>query len=167
VIDHFVVGAIRGSFGVKGFAKVQSYSGETEHLEDLASVVLRKGDVERTLVVEGAEGFGPSFVMKFRGYDSPESVKELNGWELVVPRENGAPLDGGEFYIEDLRGCVVTLDGSRIGAISDVLEGGGAQLIEIRLDSGETKLVPFRNEFWGSVDTGSRTAQLLVGWILE
>jgi 16S rRNA processing protein RimM len=167
VIDRFVVGQVRGSFGVKGFAKIQSYSGETDHLQDLRSVILLKDGVERTIVVEETGGSGLSFIMKFKGYDTPEVVKDLSGWELVVPREKAAALDENEFYIEDLRGVSVFLDGARIGEISDVLEGGGTQLIEIRLDSGEKKLVPFRNEFFGPVDTGTRTAQLLAGWILE
>lgn len=165
--DRFVVGAVRGPFGVKGFAKVQSYSGETDHLEGLRSVTLRKDGAERTIVVERTEGSGPSFVMKFKGYDAPETVKALNGWELVLPREQGAPLDRDEYYIDDLKGCAVLLEGARVGEINDVLEGGGAQLVEVRTEAGELKLVPFRSEFWGAVDTVGRTAVLLSGWILE
>lgn len=165
--DRFVVGVVRGSFGVKGFAKVQSYSGETDHLEGLRSVTLRKDGVERSIAIERTEGSGPSFVVKFKGYDAPETVKALNGWELVLPRDQGAPLDGDEYYIDDLKGCAVVLDGARVGEITDVLEGGGAQLVELRTEAGELKLVPFRSEFWGTVDTRARTATLLSGWILE
>lgn len=165
--NRFVVGVIRGPFGVKGYAKVQSLSGETGHLESARSVVLCKDGVERSLPVEDTQGSGPSFLMKFAGYDAPETVKALNGWSILLPRDQGAPLAVGEYYVEDLKGCPVLLEGTRIGEISDVLEGGGDQLIEVRLDGGELKLVPFRKEFWGDVDVHSRTAVLLVGWILE
>lgn len=167
MVESFVVGVIRAPFGLGGRVKVQSFSGEIDHLEELESVVLRKDGAEKRLAVEETGGAPSSFFMKFKGIDTPEAAKTLAGWELIAPREAAAYLDDGEYYVEDLRGIAVLLNGARVGEVSDVVEGGGGQLVELKLDSGGTRLVPFRNEFFDDVDLEDRKIVLLEGWILE
>jgi 16S rRNA processing protein RimM len=104
--------------------------------------------------------------MKLQGIDSPEAAKSLSGAELIVQREQAAPLEEGEFYVEDLRSLEVVYAGRTIGHITGVIEAGGGSLIEIRLASGETKLIPFRDEFLGDVDIEAKRAVLLQDWIL-
>lgn len=41
-MDEIAIGKIRTSHGVKGFLKVLSFSGETEHFFDLKEFVLKK-----------------------------------------------------------------------------------------------------------------------------
>ena len=48
-----------------------------------------------------------------------------------------------------------------------MLEGGNGQLIEALLPGGATRLIPFRNEFFGEVDPEKRRAVLLKEWVLE
>lgn len=186
MVDSFVAGVVGAPFGVKGFVKVHVPSGETEHLETLKTARLRHNGAERNYAVEDVGGSPSSFVMKFRGVDTPEAAKLLAGAELIVPREAAAPLDEDEFYVEDLRGVAVILlpangaaDGVAtgsgegagkvevIGEIVDVLEGGGGQLAEIKLPGGGKRLVPFRNEFFGDIDLEARTAVLRERWMLE
>lgn len=167
MLDSFVVGVVRSPFGLNGRVKVQSFSGEIDHLEELETVVLRKGTVEKKMVVEETGGAPSSFYMKFKGIETPEAAKPYTGWELVVPRDAAAYLDEDEYYVEDLRGIAVVLDGVVVGEIADVAEGGGGQLLEIALSSGGTRLVPFRNEFFGEVDMEGRKIVLLAGWMLE
>jgi ribosomal 30S subunit maturation factor RimM len=56
---------------------------------------------------------------------------------------------------------------AKIGVIADIIEGGGGLLAEIALPSGEKKLVPYRDEFFGAVDLVKGTIVLKSGWILE
>lgn len=168
MIDRFVAAVVRAPFGLKGYVKVQSLSGEVDHLVDLEEALLRKDGREKRLQVEDTGGSPTSFTMKFSGIDDPEAAKALAGWELLVDREDAAPLDENEFYIEDLRGLSVLFAGEPVGEIVDVVEGGGGQLVELRLlAGGATRLVPFRDEFFGDIDTGARKAVLRVDWILE
>jgi 16S rRNA processing protein RimM len=168
VTGQFVVGLVGVPFGLKGFVKVRPLSGETEHLRRLSSVLLRKGLSETAYEVEETAGSGAALMMKFRGVDTPEAAKTLTGAELVTDRAHAAPLKEGEFYIEDLRGIPVTLQtGEAVGEITGLPEGGGGFLAEIRLPSGELRLVPFRDEFFGDIDPENRRAVLLERWILE
>jgi 16S rRNA processing protein RimM len=165
MVERFVAAQVGSPFGLKGFVKVHSLSGEFDHLLKLRRAVLRQGGEERVWEIEEAEG--PSLVMKFRGIDSPEAARALTGAELLVSREEAAPLGQGEYYIEDLKGLEVWEEAEALGCISDILEGGGGSLAELRLKTGETRLVPFRDEFFGEIDLEGRRARLLCRWILE
>jgi 16S rRNA processing protein RimM len=158
-------------FALEGFVKVRSLSGETAHLERLSSAVLRgkAGErvwqIEKTLKTAGASA---QLLMKFRGIDSPEAAASLSGAEILLGREEAAALAEGEFYIEDLKGLrVIDSAGRELGEVNDILDGGGAQLAELRVAGGALKLVPFRNEFFGRVDTEAGEIVLLETWILE
>jgi 16S rRNA processing protein RimM len=167
MIDRFVVGIVGAPFGVEGFVKVKSLSGETEHLLRLSSVVLRLNEKEQSLDIERVLPVFQAVVMKFRGINSPEEAGKFRGAEIITGRSNASPLKSGEFYVEELKGLEVVLEGSVEGRISDIIEGGGGNLAEIRLNSGELKLGPFRDEFFGGIDIKAGRAVLLNRWILE
>ncbi|GHV87047.1 ribosome maturation factor RimM [Spirochaetia bacterium] len=178
--EQFVVGLVGSPFGLKGFVKVKSLSGETDHLLKLTQVILRQGAAERVWEIEESVPSFPAVALKFKGIDTPEAAKALIGAELITDREQASPLKKGEYYIEDLRGLEVVLDPSAalkaapgdekpeiLGHITDILEGGGGNLAEVKLLSGVTRLIPFRNEFFGEVDLETRKIALLNQWILE
>lgn len=104
--------------------------------------------------------------MKFRGIDTPEAARSLSGAELLVSRAEAAPLKANEFYIEDLRMLPVEYAGTIRGCIRDVIEGGGGNLVEVQLLSGEIKLVPLRDEFFSEIDIKAGKAVLANEWIL-
>jgi 16S rRNA processing protein RimM len=146
--EKFIIGQVGAPFGIKGFVKVHSFSGETEHLLKLQSVIISMDGKERVIKIEESTPASPSVLMRFAGIDTPEAAKALNGALLIASRDQAAPLGKGEFYIEDLKGLqVITEDGEPIGCITDIIEGGGGDLAEIKLTSGEKRLVPFREEF--------------------
>jgi 16S rRNA processing protein RimM len=169
--ETFVAGLLGAPFGLKGFVKAKSLSGEIEHLLKLSSVSLRQEGGEKRWEIEKALPAppGPLVLIKFRGINSPEAAKALSGAEILVKREEAALLKPGEYYIEDLKGLTVYTapTGEILGTIADIIEGGGGSLVEIKLNRGEKRLVPFRDEFFGEVDLAGRQVELLCRWILE
>jgi 16S rRNA processing protein RimM len=158
VTEKFIIGLAGAPFGIKGFIKIRPLSGETEHLLKLKSVVISKDGKEQTLQIEESA----------LGIASPEAAKTLNGAQLIVGREQAAPLKKGEFYIEDLKGLPVTAEaGEIIGSITDIIEGGGGELAEIKLSNGEKRLIPFRKEFFPEINLEKGRVVLQNLWILE
>ena len=175
--ETFILANAGAPFGLDGFIKIKSLSGLTSHLALLKEAVLRKNGIEKRFTVEKT-GFldnTDTLLMKFNGINSPEEARQLAGSELIATRSMAAPLNEGEFYIEDLKGLEVLSgdpndeSGQNIvmGRITDIVEGGGGELAEIRLISGECKFVPFRKEFFGNIDIENRTIMLREKWILE
>ena len=166
--EQFVAGIVGSPFGLKGFVKVKSLSGETGHLLALKSATLRQDGRERMFEIAESSAVPPSLVMRFAGFDSPEAARQLVGAEIVVGRAGAAPLGPGEFYVEDLKGLKVSgPDGEALGEIVAVIEGGGGDLAEIRLADGAARLVPFRPEFFSRVDTEKGLAVLADVLVLE
>jgi len=186
--DKFIIGIIGAPFGVKGFVKVRPLSGETAHLLKLQSVTISKDGKEQTLYIEESSSAGPAVHFRFKGIDSPETAKTLTGAQLIVGRDEAAPLAPGEYYIEDLKGLPVYTDSKGIdknpsrqdsktprcqeehivlGYITDIIEGGGGELVEIELTDGSKKLVPFRKDFFPEISLSNGKVVLTNLWILD
>ena len=176
---RLVIGFIRGSHGYSGESKVESTSGEYEHFLKLKEVTLQHGDEKREVKIESVSLGNAIAYVKFEGINSDSEIQKYNRWEILVPRKYCKSLKKDEWYIEDLRDCSLvyegkddpaTLDAPKVvGKITDVLEGGGGNLLEVSLaESCDRKvLVPFNNEFIGKVDVKNGTVQLMHLWILE
>ena len=155
-------------FGLEGFVKVRPFSGETSHFFRLKNLTLRQDGKEKTWAVAEITARENFLLMRFDGINNPEDAGLLGGAEIIAAREYAAPLKDGEYYVEDLKGLeVVNGEGLNLGHISDIVDGGGGQLAEVKLLSGEKRLVPFRNEFFGDVIIGEGKIVLLEPWVLE
>ena len=164
----FTLGLVGAPFGLKGFVKVKSLSGETGHFSRLKKVTLKQNGKQETRDVAETVSQGNSLLMRFSGIENPEDAGLLKGSEIIAEREYAAPLKEGEYYVEDLKGLeVITAEGKILGHISDVVEGGNGQLAEVELPSGEKRLTPFRNEFFGDITLKEGKIVLLEPWILE
>lgn len=173
MIEKFIIGLIGSPFGVNGFVKVRPCSGEINHLLKLQSVIVCKDGKEKLFNIEECNPSPTGVLMRFSGIDSPETAKTLNGAQLIAGRHEAAPLKKNEFYVEDLKGLpVVSVTGDVIGNIFDIIEGGGGELAEIMLLSGEKRLVPFRKEFFPEISPlpyGAENGRVVLDnlWILE
>jgi 16S rRNA processing protein RimM len=173
--ERFVAGLVGAPFGLKGFVKIKPLSGEIDHLLKLRSAILRQKGAERSVSIEESVPILSQAAMKFAGIDSPEAAKALGGAELLVRREEASPLGPGEFYVEDLKGLAVVFtgeggsgqEGEILGHVAGIVEGGGGDLVEIRLAAGEFKFVPLRKEFFAPIAPETGRMVLLQRWILE
>ena len=185
------VAFVRGAHGLSGEFKVESASGRYEHIAQFKEGALRSKGQATLYKVERVEGSDNAFYMKLAGVDSPEAAKKLNGAELRVSRDKALQPKEGEWLIEDLKNCSLVYcenglaNGAPvvIGSITDVLEGGAGDLLEVVLSescsllddsvkktsSGKprTVLVPFNDTHVGKVDVEGKTVQLTHLWILE
>ena len=178
----FTLAVIGSAFGLKGFVKVRSCSGETTHLTTLKHIKLRQGSSEKLYIIEKIMPFAGTaskeseyLLVKFQGIDSPEEAATLTGARFIASRAEAAPLKKDEFYIEDLKGLAITAANSEspsasqevLGHITDILEGGNGELVELKLLSGEIKLIPFRKEFFSDISLENNRVVLRERWILE
>mgnify|MGYP002853747025 CR=1 FL=1 len=203
-MEQFIVGFIRAPHGVSGNFKVESASGEFEHFYAMKEVTLRDGKTgdSKLCKVESVDEGADTLYMKLEGINSPEDVRKLSGWQIVVPRKYAKKLGKNEWYIEDLKNCALNFypeqgkDGLAVwtaptvgkaitvGTITDVIEGGSGNLLEVLLAENcdlladnikynsdkkkvRTVYVPFNPNFVRNVDVKNKCIQLMHLWILE
>jgi len=149
-------------YGVHGLQAVRSFSGDTEHLFRLREVELRErhSGRRRCCTVAEVRQVGHKVIMRFAGVRVREQARELTGWELWVPRCQASLLHPGEFYAADLCRCTVYQGERVIGAVTNVIEAGGGDMLEVTDCAGEPFLVPFRELFVPYVNVDARRIEL-------
>jgi len=153
MVEQFVVGIVRGTHGIAGEFKVESTSGEYGHFAGMEEVTLTDGTAKKVFKVEYTSEAAATLYMKLVGINTPEEAAKFNRWQIVVPRKNAHQLQKDEWYIEDLKGCLVCYkdeaaedsatvapgsddDSGVIGTVTNVMEGGSGYLVEISLSEG-------------------------------
>lgn len=161
--SYIVVGHISSLHGVHGELYVSS-------LTDSPDETFRPG---RTLRVSDREGRRPDeffppveieevrpyrrgFLVQFRGLERREEAEFLKGRYLVVPFDELAPRDEGEFFYHELLGArVVTRDGRELGTVREVFPLEPSHLLEVS-DGRREYLIPLARDVVVEVDVEAR-----------
>ena len=168
-MDEIAIGRVRTAFGVRGWLKLYSYSGEWDHFATLESVVLKntRPRGRKECRIEGFRMHHGGGLFKLEGIDTPEAGKSLVGWDILAPRDRAAPLDDGEWYWSDLVGLEVQGEDQDVfGEIVGVIESSD-DLLEILRPDGIRFLVPFRSQFVGEPDLELGRVILRADWLAD
>jgi 16S rRNA processing protein RimM len=123
-------------------------------------VTLVRGSVRESFEIEYSRKQHGRLILKLRGIDSISEVERRVGSELSVSEEQIPPALQGTFYTFHLKGCfVVTMRGSRVGQVADVLDSGGTPILKVDGQDGEI-LIPFAEAFLRKVDLGQRRIEV-------
>lgn len=137
------VGAIAGSFGVKGEVRLKSFCAEPDAIDTYGPLTSEDGTSEWEVKVSRAIKNG--FAARLSGVRSKEAADALRGTRLYAPREKLPDLPDDEYYHADLIGLsVFDTGGVQLGRIKAVLNHGAGDLLEIAV-KGEKQpvLLPF------------------------
>ena len=117
---EFTIGRVLRPRGIKGVVKIETYSENTSRLLHL-----------RTLNVGGTH-----YRLENASSEGVFDAEKLRGKEVKVARKELPPPPDGRYYIADILGSNVIVDGERIGELVDVLQYGSADVYVVRLAEG-------------------------------
>ncbi len=134
--------------GIKGWLKLISFTTPIENILDYSrfwvSIEGRKQEIE----IDDFRRQGKALLVHFKGYDDPETAKQLTGIELSIASEALPKLENGEFYWHQLEGLrVVNQREQLFGRVSHLLETGANDVLvvaatEESIDDRE-RLIPY------------------------
>ncbi|MGA1596578.1 MAG: ribosome maturation factor RimM [Candidatus Nanopelagicales bacterium] len=149
-----VVARVGRALGVKGDLLVDVLTDEPERRLVPGAPLFVAGE-QRSLRIESTRPHGGRLCVHFVGVDDRSAAEALTGLVLEAERAPGErPEDPDEYYDDTLVGLdVVTLDGQRVGAVTDVLHLPGQDVLAVREqpDAAEI-LIPFVSEIVPVVD---------------
>ncbi|MEO1198531.1 MAG: ribosome maturation factor RimM [Pseudomonadota bacterium] len=149
-----VLGRIGAPHGVCGEVRVKSF---TEDPLDLGAYGPLQTEAGRTLTVETIRPAKSVVVVRFKEVKDRTDAETLTNQEISVDRSRLPEPDEDEFYLDDLVGLrAATVDGAVAGDIIAVQDFGAGDLLDIRLDNGETVFVPFTRAAVPQVDIAGR-----------
>ena len=153
--DHVCLGAVTGSYGVRGEARVKSFCAEPSAIGDYGPLTDDDGRSYRLTVVRPVKG---GYAVRLSGVPHKEAADALRGQRLWAPRSALPPPEEDEYYHSDLIG-LTALDtgGAELGRVAAVLDHGAGDLLELRgpgLKGGV--LIPFTRAVVPTVDLSQR-----------
>lgn len=154
--DPVCVGAIAGSFGVKGEVRLKSFCADPAAIADYGPLSTKDGSrsFKVTLTHPVAGGLGA----RLSGVATKEQADALRGTSLFVARDRLPSLGDDEFYHADLIGMEVRDTGGAVmGHVGAVLNHGAGDLLEVRGPGLKgALLLPFTRAAVPTVDLASR-----------
>jgi 16S rRNA processing protein RimM len=144
------VAALAGAFGVRGEARVKSFTAEPEAFAAYAPLETEEG--ARRFGLRIVRAIPGGFACRLTGVQTREQAEALKGQRLYAPRERLPALPDDEFYHADLIGLAVfDPGGAPLGRVLAVQNYGAGDFLEV---TGGPKplLLPFTRAVVPTVD---------------
>ncbi|MEO0380124.1 MAG: ribosome maturation factor RimM [Pseudomonadota bacterium] len=152
--DLICIGAISGSYGVAGEARVKSFCADPYDIETYNPLSTEDGTRSFTLAL--IRPIKNGFVARIAEVDTKEKADALKGIQLFARRAQLPSLPADEFYYSDLTGLsVFDTGGAELGQVKSVQNHGAGDLLEVQLPGESTTvLIPFTQAIVPTVDLG-------------
>lgn len=135
--DELEVGFVVGVFGTQGEVRLHLHNRESAMFRKRRKIVLVDGEGRRwATTLKSRTGAGNRVIGALDGPRFREDAHALRDWRVVVKRTMLPQLDGDEFYLVDLIGCEVAVDGDVLGKVLQVHQHGPVDILEIQTASG-------------------------------
>ncbi|MBO9452599.1 16S rRNA processing protein RimM [Tropicibacter sp. R16_0] len=141
--DLVCVGAIAGSYGVRGEVRIKSYCAVPEDIELYSPLTDETGTKSFTILLTRAIKNG--FAAHLGDVETKEDGDALRGTRLFAHRDQLPSLPDDEYYHADLMGLAVfDTGGTQLGRVKSVQNHGASDLLEIEGPGIKgTALLPF------------------------
>jgi 16S rRNA processing protein RimM len=128
-----VLGAIAGTFGVKGWVKIKSYTEPVENILDYEAWQLGRAGQWAPVTVEDVRVTDKGVLAKLEGLESPEEARLKVGLEIGVWRSQMPPPEPGEYYLSDLEGIeAFSPEGERLGRVDHFRSTPGGTVVVVK-----------------------------------
>ena len=152
--DHVCLGAVMGSYGVRGETRVKSFCAEPSAIGDYGPLTGDDGKSYAVTVLRPVKG---GYAVRLSGVPHKEAADALKGTRLWAPRAALPALPDDEFYHSDLIGLsAVDTGGADLGRVHAVHDHGAGDLLELRPKGRAPVLVPFTRAIVPTVDLDAR-----------
>ena len=150
--DLICVGAIAGSFGVRGELRIKSYCAVPEDIEHYGPLMSEDGKRQFNLAI--LRPIKNGFAARIPEVATKEDADALRGVALFAHRDQLPSLPDDEFYHADLIGLAVyDTGGVLLGRVKTVQNHGADDLLELQFDgSSATTFLPFTKAAVPTVD---------------
>ena len=118
----------------------------------------------RELDLKGLKAHGDAYVVLLEGVSDRNQAEALKGALVGAPRDRLPQPAQDEFYWADLIGLeVVNEAGVVLGRVHGLIETGANDVLQVRDDQGEERLLPFVDAVIRSVDRVARRIDVTWG----
>ncbi len=122
-------------------------------------LALPSGQLETKKVIS-ARGSRDSLLIQMEGIETPDEASSYRGAVLYLDKHRLPPLADDQYWHDQIIGMTVyTLDGRKVGTISDILGTGGNDVYVVDTDNGEV-LIPAVRDIIRKVEIGKNRMEI-------
>ncbi|MDD3287827.1 MAG: ribosome maturation factor RimM, partial [Alphaproteobacteria bacterium] len=159
------VGAFVGAHGVRGQARLRSFTENPEDVFSYSPLTNESGD--KVFALKRIGVMKDCFMVSVAGVSDRDVAAALKGTRLYVDRDALPKTKDGEYYEADLVGLeAVDLNGETKGKVLGVHDYGAGSFLEIKPVVGASYMLPFNDRFVPKIDiaAGVVTVDVPEGW---
>ncbi|WP_368654793.1 ribosome maturation factor RimM [Ornithinibacillus sp. 4-3] len=155
----FKVGKIINTHGIRGDVKVLRITDFEERFEVGSTLYLVDAKEQESIPLEIEthrvhKGFD---LLRFKGYGNINEVEVFKGSFLKIKESQLTELPDGEYYYHEIISCeVYTVDGERLGKITEVLAPGANDVWVVKRSKGKDALIPYIPQIVKQVDISEK-----------
>ncbi|MDP7592483.1 MAG: ribosome maturation factor RimM [Litorilituus sp.] len=147
--DQIILGKVGAVYGIKGWLKIHSFTGEPDAILDYFPWSLKLGNNTQAVEITDWRKHNKGLIVKVDGIDDRDEAQAIVGSEILTNKNSLPDLPQGEFYWRDLIGMnVVTSKGYDLGTVSDMMETGANDVLVVKANlndgfSKKERLIPY------------------------
>ena len=142
--EYFTIGKIVRPHGIKGAVRAETYTSNPQRFRKLKEVIIDS----KTIVVESVSIDSSNFMLiKLFGVDTMDDAEKLRNKNVVIKRSQLPEPENGTYYIDDLIGSDVLVDGDKIGILTKIEQFGSADVYEVTLEQGTVNFPAIKEVF--------------------
>jgi len=165
-IERIPIGYVRKAHGIRGDVVVR---GLVDDIADRISkdATLTTGErPNRFLRITSVRMTGSDYLLHLSEIETLNDAEALIGIQFVVDKSERRELDGDEWWVEDLVGCVVhDADGHNVGTVTDVISGAAQDRLVVETSDGKHGEIPLVVKLVPDINMAARriTVDLPIG----
>lgn len=160
------VARLGAPYGVRGWLKVHSFTGEPVDVLDYQPWWVRIGGEWKQFRVAEGRMHGKGVVARLEGFDDRDAVRVLVGADVAVDRAQlGDPGEGSYFWADLIGADVVTREGDVLGRVDHLIDNGQQDVLVIR-GADRERLIPFVQDHY-ILEVDVEAGRIVVDWGLD
>lgn len=150
--DLVVIGRFTGTFGIKGWLKVYSYTEPLENFLDYRDYQIQRQGIWQAVQIADSKIHGKGLIASLKGVENPEQAATYVGCDVAVVATQLPQLPEDEYYWRQLEGLQVIVDHPQrgqlvLGRVDHLLETGANDVLVVKGDDDSIdrreRLIPY------------------------
>lgn len=161
-MSYIKIGTIVNTRGIKGQLKVKSMTDfQADRYFPGADIFIYYQKAYQPFVIKHYESLKNMDLIVLEGHEDINKVLCYKGCDVYVPEQNEVYLEDNEYHLTELLDCEVYQNQKPVGSVVSVRDFPQGDYLVIKTESGEEKLVPFRDEFILDVDLEKQRIEII------
>lgn len=154
-MNYYQVGKIINTHGIRGEVRVLSTSDFTDErfMPGNALYLFDKGELVKEVIVKTHRKHKQFDLLSFEKLEDINLIEGFKGFDIKISEDQQQDLEEGSYYYHQIIGLdAVTLDGEKIGKISEILAPGANDVWVVKRKGKKELLLPVIDDVIKKVD---------------